>query len=153
MKLRDVGACNQFVDIALHSTQPRKVHGHSRRDDRVMRRDLCIVPRARFLLCIRFARPCTERRAIQRRQIAENLRRVLVLIHGQILRIRARIARQLLLVQLLRCVEHLLRLIAVALAREHLQRREGKRERRRLLLLLALIARDLRVLRIAAKRL
>ena len=74
-----------------------------------------------------------------------------MLAHGQILRIRARIGRQLLLIQLLRRIEYLLRLVAVALAREHLQRREGERERRRLLLFLAFIACDLPVLGVMSK--
>ena len=75
-----------------------------------------------------------------------------MLIDGQILRIRTRITRQLLLVELLRRVEYLLRLVAVALARKHLQRRQRERERRRLLLLLAFVARNLRILRLRTKR-
>ena len=75
-----------------------------------------------------------------------------MLIHGQILRVRARIARQLLLVQLLCRIEHLLRLVPVPLAREHLKCRQRERERRWFFLLLAFVARHLRVLRLRTKR-
>ena len=46
MELCNVGACNQLVDVPLHRTEPREVHGHGRRDNRVVRGDLRVVPRA-----------------------------------------------------------------------------------------------------------
>ena len=150
-ELRDVGARNQPVDIPLRLVEPHEVYGHGRRDDRMVRRDLRIVPRTRFLRRIRFLRPYRKFRTFERGEIAKDFCRILMLAHGQILRIRARISRQLLLIQLLRRIENLLRLIAVPLARKHLQRRQRKRERRRLLLLSALVACDLPVLGVMSK--
>ena len=57
MELRDVGARNQPVDIPLRLAEPREVYGHGRRDDRMVRRDLLVVPRTRLLRRIRSLRP------------------------------------------------------------------------------------------------
>ena len=138
-ELRNVGTRDQLVDIALHRREPREVHGHGCRDDRMMCRNLCVVPRTRLLRRICRLCPRRKRRIREGGEIAENLCRILVLTHGQILCIRARIAGQFFLVQLLCRIEHLLRFIAVAFACEHLQCRERKGQRRRLLLFLALI--------------
>ena len=124
VELCNVGACDQLVDIFLHGTETCEIHGDCRRNNRVMRRDLRIVPRARLLLRIGCLCPRPEFRLLKRREVAEDLRRILVLTHGQILCIRARIARKLFLVKFLRRIEYLLRLIAVSLARKHLKRRQ-----------------------------
>ena len=140
-ELSDIGTRDQLVDIALHRREPREIHRHGRRDDRMMRRNLRVVPRTRLLRRICCLCPRRKRRIGERGEIAENLRRILVLAHGQVLCIGARIAGQFFLVQLLCRIEHLLRLIAIAFAREHLQGRKRKEQRRRLLLFLALILR------------
>ena len=64
------------------------------------------------------------------------------LVCRQVLAVRARVRRELLLVELLRRVEDELRRVAEALAREHLQCRERERQRLRLLLLRFLIGGD-----------
>ena len=69
-----------------------------------------------------------KRRVVAIPQVREDRGRVLPLVQRQILRIGTRIRRELSLVELLRRIEHELRLIAVLLARKHLQRRERERQ-------------------------
>ena len=152
VELREVAARDERVEVALRRGQRLRVHAHCRRDDGMVRGDFLIVPGAALARRVRARCPGRKLRPLRLPQIRKDGLRLAELVERQILAVRARVRRELLLVELLRRIEHELRLVAEPLAREHLQTREGKGQRRALLLLRARVARDGTLARRLGKR-
>ena len=128
IELRDERLRDQAVDVRFRLRERPEPRTHARRNDRMVRRHLLVVPCAALDLRVRAARPMRQSRIVAVPEMREDRGRILSLVQRQIFRVRARVCRELLLVELLRRIEHELRLVAVLPAREHLKRRKRKRQ-------------------------
>ena len=137
IKLRDVAFRDQHVEVLFLLAQIGQFRFDSRRNDGVMRGNLFVIPCAAL-----DAQVCLFNESFKRGigccEIFQNRCRITELIFWQVVAIRSRIARELLLIKRLLRIENFLRRVAEDLSRVDLKRgkRIGKTLRRCSLLLL-----------------
>ena len=148
IELGDIAPRDQMIEIAFLGSHRQHIGLDGRRDDRMMRRDLLIIPGPALDLHIRLWGPFSHQRIAGIRKIGHNGLRIAELIRRQVFAVRTRIGRELLLIELLGRIQYQLRCIAIHLARQHLQRREREWQWLRFLLLAFLVGRDQAVMRL-----
>ena len=134
IKLRQICLGNQKINIPLHNAHLRQINPDTGGNNGVMRRNLLVVPGPAFYFAVRPCRPGSQLLMSQPLQILQDNCAILKLICRQVFTVGTWIGGQLLLVELLSRVQHLLRLIAKPPACQHLQGGQGKRQSLLLLL-------------------
>ena len=126
IELGQIGLGDEIVDMLLHRRQFIKGAGYGRRDDGVMGRDFAVVPGAAAYLAVGTGRPFRQLPRFQGTDVLQDPRYVLALVHRQVFAVRPGIGRQFPFVQFLGRIEDLLRRVAIPLAGQDLQGRQGQ---------------------------
>ena len=142
VELGHVAPGYEMVEIPFLLRHLQDIGLHRSGNNGVMGGNLLVIPGPALYLQVGPGHPAGQLLIPRHRQIAQDSCRILPLVGGQIFAVRTGIGGKLLLVELLGRIQHQLGRITVALARQHLQRREGKRQGLRLLLLGLLVAAD-----------